>query len=158
MILLISSNPEVKKCAPVLSRELGERVECVENLRTAASRLREHPYEVVVLDQVFAETQASAVEGVLAHAAPAVPLFFNPAVNGTRRLALEARSALKRGEYERRMALETALASVRNDLRTEVTGILLSSHLALSGDPPEALAANLKSIRILAERLSKKLT
>lgn len=158
MILLISSNPEVERCAPVLARELGERIECADTLRTAAAKLREQSYELLLLDQRFFEMQASAVDALLSHAVQAVPLFFNPAITGASRLALEARAAIRRREHDQRAALENALGVLRNELRSEVTGILLSSQLALDGRTvPEALAANLKSVCSLAERLSKKL-
>ena len=158
MILLISSHPEAKKCAPVLSRELAERVECVDSLRTAAAKLREQAYALVAIDQVFVETQPPGVEALLGHADSAIPIFFNPAVQGTKRLLMEARTALRRRVYEQRAAADNALASLRNELRSDVTAILLSSQLALDArTAPEALALNLKSICALAERLGKKL-
>lgn len=158
MILLISSHPEVEKCVPVLSRELGERVECVDTLRTAANRLRIQQYAVIAVDQVLLETQAPAVEALLGHGVSAVPVFFHPAVQGTKRLAMEVRAALRRREYEHRTAGDHALASLRNELRSDITAILLSSQLALdSRTAPEALSVNLRSICTLAERVGKKL-
>jgi hypothetical protein len=158
MILLISSHPEAERCVPVLSRELGERVECVDNLRTAASKLRDFEYELVAVDQGFVETHTAAVEALLSHEGSALPLFLNPVVQGTKRLVMEARAALRRRECERRSAAENALRILRNDLRSDLTAILLSSQLALgSGAVSEAVAANLKSICTLAERLGKKL-
>lgn len=158
MILLISSKPEVMQCAPVLSRELGERVECADTLHMAATKLREQACELLVVDQLLLETQTKAIEALLAHAVPAVPLFFNPAITGTRRLALEAHAALRCRNHAWRSALAQALSVVRNEMRSDVTGILLSSQLALdSRTVPEALLANLKSVCLLAEDLSRKL-
>lgn len=158
MILLISSHSEAANCGPVLSRELGERVECVDTLRTAAAKLREHEYALIAIDQVFVETQAPAVEALLGHAVSALPVFFNAPVQGTKRLVMEARAALRRREHEQRAAANNALACLRNDLRSDVTAILLSSQLAMdSATAPEALAMNLKSVCMLAERVGKKL-
>jgi hypothetical protein len=158
MILLISSSPKVEQCAPVLSRELGERVECVTTLSTAAAKLRDHACDLLVIDELFLQTQVAALEGIVAHAGDAIPLFFNPAITGTRRLVLEARAGLRRRESERRLALHNALCMLRNDLRSDVTGILLSSQLALDSQAaPAVLELNLKSVCSLAERLSHKL-
>jgi len=158
MILLISSHPEVEQCAPVLSRELGERVECAASSRAAAAKLREQPYQVLLVDQRFLEMQASAIEGLVSRAPEAVPVFFNPAVTAPPRLVLEARAALRRQESNRRSAQQSALGVLHNELRSDVTGILLSSQLALDTTMlPEALAANLRSVYTLAERMSKKL-
>jgi hypothetical protein len=159
MILLISSHPEVEQCAPVLSRELGERVECVSALHAAAAKLREQSYQLLLVDERFLQVQAAAVEALTAHAPEAIAVFFNPAVTGTRRLVQEARAALRRQDTHRRCAHQGALSVLRNELRSDVTGILLSSQLALdTRSTPEALTANLRSIHTLAERLSKKLT
>ena len=158
MILLISSHPEVEQCVPVLSRELGERVECVATLRAAAAKLREQSYQLLLLDQRFFEVQASAVEVLISRAPEAVAVPFNPAVSATPRLVLDARAALRRQESIRRSAQQSALGVLRNELRSDITGILLSSQLALdTAVLPEAVAANLRSVYILAERLSKRL-
>jgi hypothetical protein len=158
MILLISSHPEVEQCAPVLSRELGERVEYVSALRAAAAKLREHSYQLLLVDERFLQVQASAVDALASHAPEAVAVFFNPAVTGRRRLVLEARAALRRQEAHRRSAQQCAVSILRNELRSDVTGILLSSQLALdTAQSRDAVAANLRSVYTLAERLSKKL-
>ena len=158
MILLISSHPEVEKCGPVLSRELGERVEYVTSLRAAAAKLREQPFQLLLVDQRFLEMQGAAIDAFASRAPEAVIVFFNPAVTAPPRLVLEARAALRRQALNRRKALQSALAVMRNELRSDVTGILLSSQLAIdTAMLPEALAANLRSVNTLAERMSKKL-
>ena len=158
MILLVSSEPEVQQSAPVLSRELGERVECAKSVRTAAAKMREQAFDLLLLDDEILDVNGAGVNGLLAHAAGAVALFFNPAVTATGRLVLEARAAQRRREHDRKAAAESALCTLRNELRSDVTGILLSSQLALKTPGlPEACAANLKSVCELAERISKRL-
>jgi CheY-like chemotaxis protein len=158
MILLVSSEQEVQKRAPVLSRELGERVECAKSVRTAAAKMREQAFDLLLLDDEILDINGAGVDGLLAHAAGAVPLFFNPAITATNRLVLEARAAQRRRDHDRKAASESALCALRNELRSDVTGILLSSQLALNTpDLPGTTLANLKTVCALAERLSKRL-
>ena len=158
MILLVSSEPAVQESAPVLSRELGERVECAKSVRTSAARMREKAFDLLLLDDEILDVNGSGVEGLLAHAGGAVPLFFNPAITATSRLVLEARSAQRRRDHDRKAAAESALCTLRNELRSDVTAILLSSQLALKAPGlPEACAANLKAVCELAERVSRRL-
>jgi hypothetical protein len=70
----------------------------------------------------------------------------------------ETQVALRRGEKEKRTALRTVERDLRNQLRNEVTGILLTSQLALRNPAiPADVAAKLQLVQDMAENMRVRL-
>lgn len=158
MILLITTPSVAFRCAAVLRKELGTRVLVAATAREAVAVLRQHLFEALVIDERLLDTQPSAVHASLRLAGDAVPVFVNPGLCSAERLAHETRAAMQRGSHERRVAHEFALRVLRTALKGDLTGILLSTQLALQ--TPQLLPdteLKLKSVCELAERMKKKL-
>ncbi len=156
MILLVSSIANAHKCASTLQQELRTRAQAADSAQEATALLRQHEFEVSIVDEALVENHPAAVDAMLRLAAGAVPVFMNPAVCGMERLVREAGSALRRRSREQHAAYDAALRAVRLELKSEVTGILLSAQLALDA-PPDETTSKLKCICELAERMKHRL-
>jgi hypothetical protein len=115
-------------------------------------------YEGLVIDQSLLESDFRALDTLLNHCGIAMPLYINLALHSTERVTREVQVALRRGEKEKQMALRAVERVLRNQLRDDVTGILLNSELALrqTSIAPET-AAKLESVRELAEKMRARL-
>ena len=158
MILLTTTPSVAFRCAAVLRKELRTRVMVAGTAREAVTLLRQHPFDAIVIDERLLETQPAAVQAALRLAGDAIPVFVNPGVCSAERLAQETQAALQRGSHERKAAQEFALRLLRTSLTEDLTGILLSTQIALETPElsPEA-QLKLKSVCELAERMQKKL-
>ena len=97
----------------------------------AVTRLRNAEYEALAIDQSLLEADFRALDTLLNHAGTAMPIYVNLSLHSSERVVRETQVALRRAEKEKRMALRIVERDLRNQLRSEVTGILLTSELAL---------------------------
>ena len=134
MILLVTSSERAQEFADALKSGTGKSVQHAIGLEAAAIALRRNEYAAVVIDEAIAQRDSEALSVVLSHAGSAVPIFQQLAISSTRRIVQEVTIALRRCQRERKVALEWARSQLRDELRGKVTGILLSSELALSGE------------------------
>src|SRR6266545_4868062 len=132
MMLLITNSPCAQKCAAALQKATSEQVKVVSNTDAAITAMRHAEYTAVVFDQNLAESSSSGLETVTRHSAMAVPVEVNLGISSMERIEREVKTALRRRESERLMAMKEASAALRSELKSAVTGILLSSELALS--------------------------
>ncbi|MGC2110600.1 MAG: hypothetical protein WA655_13845 [Candidatus Korobacteraceae bacterium] len=158
MILLVTTSSRAKECAAALERGTGHKTHVATSVPTAVSKLQVAEYEALAIDQSLLEVDFRALDTLLNHAGMAMPLYVNLALHSTDRVVREAQVALRRGEQEKLMALRTAQQTVRNQLRGEVTGILLNSELALKQKSlPAEIAEKIQSVRQLAEKMRSRL-
>ncbi len=158
MLLLITSSQEAQGCAAALAKATGERVQVVETLPAAAGILRGMDFAAVVLDQALYDAAPTEAEAAMRHAGPAVPLLLNFAISGVPRVVSEVRSALHRSRRELLEARRAAASELRGQLMEAVTGILLSSELALQEpNVPAAAQERLRSVRQLATGMRSQL-
>jgi signal transduction histidine kinase len=158
MMLLITSSPRADECKATLEASCGEQVECVGRLSSAISRLRQGEYSLVVIDQNITDPEPQAFDILTSHLGMALPVYVNFALNSTERIVREVQLARRRIELERAVAMRTATVALKNDLKTALTGILLSSELALSVPSlPEAAQAKIRSVCDLAESIRERL-
>jgi hypothetical protein len=81
-------------------------------------------------------------------------VLINSALMSADRITREVRSAIARVERERALAVRQAEALVRNDLKGEITGILIAAELALeSNGVPAFVEEKLRDIEQLAARM-----
>jgi CheY-like chemotaxis protein len=158
MIMLITSSPAGRKCSEVLEQGTGKKVQVVTDLAAAANCLRAYEFSVIVLDQALVDADATEVTSLLHHSGAAIPVYVNLAISGAERLLLEVKAAFRRRAAERTAAMKAASCELRDDLRGAVTGILLSSELALAV-PALPAAAQLKLTEVvqLAQRMRRSL-
>ena len=158
MILLVSTSARGKDYAAALERGTGQKTHLVSSVPGATAKLRAAEYDVLAIDQSLLEADFRALDTLLNHAGMAMPMYLNLAVHSCERVVREAQVALQRGEKEKSTALRTAERVVGNQVRGELTGILLSSELALKQQslPPE-VAEKIQSVRQLAEKMRSRL-
>jgi DNA-binding NarL/FixJ family response regulator len=157
MILLISSSSSAPQLQQALQTGVAERVETACSVAEAVQALRTREFSALVLDQ-SAETERGA-NTLMQHAGNAVPLRINSAVANSTRVIQELKSALRRRQADRVVALKAATVDLRDGLRNAVTGILLSSELALDTPcVPPSVQARLHEVVQLAQGMKRELT
>ncbi|HXZ27406.1 MAG TPA: hypothetical protein VEG08_05330 [Terriglobales bacterium] len=158
MILLIANNKSANECAAAMQRATGERVRVAADFRRATAALRAGDFSAVVVDQSFWDLDPAGGELLLQRAGTAIPVIVNLAISGRERVVRSVRAALYRREREQRLAMKAAATMLRNELNSSVTGILLSSQLALATPSlPPALEVKLRSLAEAAEQMRSRL-
>lgn len=158
MILLVTTSSRAKECAAALEQGTGHKTQIAASVPQAVSRLQAGEYDGLAIDQSLLEADFRALDTLLNHAGMAVPIYINLALHSSERVVREVQVALRRADKEKLMAMHSAERVLRNQLRGEVTGILLNSELALQQKSltPD-IAERLKSVRELAERMRSRL-
>jgi len=158
MILLVTASKRGAECAAVLEQELAEPVQLADNLRRATSMMRTEEYSAVVLDDAMVDADPDAVDTLLSTSGMAVPVYVNLALSNSARVAREVRLALRRHDEVRTIAMRAAESLLRSELRSAITGILLSTELALnSQDLPLDAEEKMKLVCQLASQIRGRL-
>ncbi len=158
MILLVTSSQRRAECGNALEQVLGESVEVCETVRKASSLLRSNEYSAVVMDDPMVETEGEALESLMNHLGLAVPVYVNLAVSNAERIGRELRSAMRRHRESRLIAIRAAEIQLRSEIRDAVTGILLSTELAMrSAEMPAEALEKLTAVCALASNIRVRL-
>ena len=158
MIILVSASSGAKECATAIEQKNRLETQVATSLAKAIELLQAHEYEIIVVDESFQQVEAGAESLVTGHAGNAIPVYVNLALHGTDRVALEVNRALQRLTTERLASMRAAESLLRNELRGQVTAILLNSELALrEGQLPASAAAKMKEVHDLAEEMRTRL-
>ena len=158
MILLITASSRGEECALAVAAATGEETRLAASVRKAAGLLRAREYNAVIVDQTVLDAEPAAVDAVLQAAGTAIPIFVNFAISRTERVVGDVRAGLVRRERERLLAMRDAESRLRSELNGAVTGILLSSELALAQPSlPAAVEDKLKSVYELASQMRMRL-
>ncbi len=158
MILLVTTSSRATQYAATLEQGTGHKTCIASSVPQALARMEVAEYDVLATDQSLLETDFRAMDTLLNHCGTAMPLYVNLALHSSERIVREVQTALQRGEKERQVAERSAGGLLRNELRGEVTGILLNSELALRDNSlsPE-IAEKIKSVRELAQKMRSRL-
>lgn len=158
MIIIASSAANVRECALALEKQTGERSVSSTSLRECAHKLQAQEYTAVVVDQVLVDATPGSLDLLWKHAGGAIVVTVNLAISGAERVVREVKAALRRRERERTAAQQAAAARLRNELTGAVTGILLSSELALKEPAlPPIVVSKLRSVHELALQMKQRL-
>jgi hypothetical protein len=158
-ILIISGIEGVRNCAETFSKQLEMKVDVADGRRAALAALRQKEFAAVVIDESLAECDPAGADAIWDRSGLAIPLQINFAVSGAARIVREIRAALHRREREQTKAMQAAAASIENDLKNTVCGLLLQSQLALShGGVPAEVAEKLRTVVDLAGTLRQQLS
>lgn len=158
MILLITNSPRAPECAAAIERAISERTQICSRFPLAARTVRSTECSALVIDQNLMEADPAAADVLLSEAETAIPVFVNFAICGMERVLRDVRSALQRREGERLRAVREAEANLRSQLTEALTGILLSSQLAMEVPAvPAAAQARLRSVYQLAMSIRQRL-
>jgi chemotaxis response regulator CheB len=131
MIILVTASSRAEECAAAIEQKTHQHAQIATSLNRAIELLQTHDYEVVVLDESFQQVEIGAETLVTNHAGMAVPIYVNLSLHGAERVAQEVNQGLRRLLGEKLASMRAAESAVRNELRGEITAILLNSELAL---------------------------
>ncbi len=158
MILLVTASLRAQECAAALAQGTSQKTQVAGSVTQALTRLRNAEYEALAIDQSLLEADFRALDTLLNHAGTAMPVYVNLSLQSTERVVREAQVTLRRAEKEKRTALRTVERDLRNQLRGEVTGILLTSQLALRHPAiPAEVAVKLQLVQEMAEKMRVRL-
>jgi len=158
MILLLTASSRAQACVTALQEVTGREAESVNSVRAAMSRLRRREYSALVVDDNLMEPDPLAQETLIQHLGTGVPIYVNFAVHSVERIVREVQMALRRYEAERQIAVRAAAQTLRNELKDAVTGILLSSELALSVPAlPGEVEVKIRFVHELAQNMRRQL-
>lgn len=155
MIVVITAWAGASECMAAMAHATGERPQLLAEL----DDLRESDIalaDVVVIDELLLGDPR--LEEFTQCARAATPVFINFAICGRERLMREVQMAVQRRHHDRLLALEAAESSLRSEVKSNITGILLAAQLALEHLelPPEA-REKLQQISKLALGLESRL-
>jgi hypothetical protein len=158
-ILMVTGIEGAKNCAEAVGRRLGLDVEVAEGRKAALDILRGREFLAVVMDETLAECDPAAAEAIWEHSGLAIPLQINFALSGAARLVREIRAGLRRREREKMLARRAATEAMETEMKSALTGLLLNSQLALSGNGvPLAVAEKIRVVAELAGHLRQQLS
>jgi hypothetical protein len=158
MILLVTASSRAKECAAALEQGTGQKTCTAASVPAALEKLRRKEYEPITIDQSLLESDFRALDALLNHSGVAMPVYVNLGLQSAARAVREVQVALRRGEKERLTAMRSAERVLRNELRNEVTGMLLTSQLALRHPAlPAAIAEKLVLLEDMAQRMCARL-
>ena len=158
MILLVTTSSRARECAAALEQGTGHKTHVASSVPQAVTKMQAAEFDGLAIDQSLLESDFRALDTLLNRCGIAVPLYVNLALHSNERVVREVQVALRRAEKEKLMATRTAEQVLRNQLRSQVTGILLNSELALRQKtiPPD-VAEKVRSVRELAEKMRSQL-
>src|SRR5207248_1033880 len=158
MILIIWNSAKAKECARSIEHAMQEPVQIASSLHDGVDCLRSVEYSAVVVDQWITEAEPEPTSVVFDHLGMAVPVFVNFGISGVERILRELRAALSRRGLETVLARHSARQALRDELKDDVTALLLSCGVALE---ESGLAENsrtrLSKIEELAKHIRSKL-
>ncbi len=158
MVLLVMPSGRSKECAEAIRRLSGEVVHCVRDLQAAGDELRRVEFSVVAVDQHLWELDSRLADSVSQTCGTAALLLVNPAIACAERVAREVAAALRRREGELRRAQAEVESRLRTELNEAVTGILLSSELALANPSlPAGAETKIRAVYELAMSIRERL-
>jgi len=158
MILMVTSSPRASDFSTEVEHAIGEEVESAATTKRALAYLRNSEYSALLLDEAVVESEPDAIDILLQHAGMAVPVYVNLAISSTQRVIRDLKVTLRRHEESRLIAIRAAESLLRTELRGAVTGILLSTELALrSPDLPREAADKMRSVCQLASDIRSRL-
>lgn len=156
MILLIWSSERAQDYAVSIEHAVQEPVQVVSNLHEACVRLRADEFSAVIVDQWVTEAEPEPTSVLFDHLGPAVPLFVNFGISGVERILRELRAALSRRGREMVLARHVARQSLRDEIKDDLTALLLSCDVALR-ESGGAATERLFKIKELANQMRNKL-
>ena len=158
MILLVTTSSRGREYAAALERGTGHRTQVACSVPQAVSKLQSVEYDLLAIDQSLLEADLRAGDTLLNRCGTAIPVYVNLSLHSCERIVREVQVALRRAREEKLAAEHAAGKLLRNELRSELTGILLNSELALrhTGLAPE-IVEKINSVRELAERMRSRL-
>lgn len=162
MILFVTTCDRGEECALALQKATGEQVQVIKSTRQPLVNGEREKLQgkitVVVMDDGMMDAEPINAQEFLDSMETSIPVFINFAISGMERIVREVRMALHRYQREQFQAMQAAESMLRGEIKDTVTGILLSSQLALeTPDIPKTAQAKVQNIYELALALRARL-
>ncbi len=158
MILLVTGSSRAQECAAAIEKKTHHKTLIASSPARAIECLQLHEFDVLVMDESFQQVDSGSENLVVAHGGNALPIYVNLALHGADRVATEVNCGLQRLVRERMAAMRAAASELRNDLRGEVTAILLNTELAMREKSlAPGTAQKLGIVHEMAEKMRRKL-
>ena len=158
MILIIWNASKAAECARTIEHAMQEPVQVVSSLHEGGECLRTREYSAVVVDQWITEAESEPSSVIFDNLGMAIPVFVNFGISGVDRILREVRSALSRRGLESVLARHSARQALREELKDDVTALLLSCGVALGEvGINDATRARLDKIEAIAKHMKEKL-
>jgi hypothetical protein len=160
MILLIWSSERAQECAHAIEHAFGRKVRTVATLQEACDRLQsEEEYSAVLVDQWITEADPERADFLFHHLGTAAPVFVNFGISGVERIIRELRAALNRRGRETMLARHNARVALQNELKDDVTALLLCCGIALQDDKvTEEALVHFRKMESIANHIKARLT
>ena len=158
MILLIWSSERAQDCARAIEDTFQQRVQLAASVQEGCERLRVEEYAAVLVDQWITEVEPGQADYLFHHLGTAVPVLVNFGISGIERILRELRAALHRRGRDTMLARHNARLALRNELKDDVTALLLCCGMALE-EPglSEPAIVRLKQVEEAANQIKGKL-
>jgi hypothetical protein len=154
MIVLITASPNAPDFAAAIEKVTGERTLVAATVERGTKMMRAGDFSAAVIDTGLVEMDALGGDMFWRFTGSAIPVWVNLAISSPGRVVREVQAGLKRRDRERQIALRAARSALRNELKDAITGILLSSEMALQVPSlPEAAQSKLKALHDLARQV-----
>lgn len=155
-LLLVSGITGVENLAKMVSRELGLSIQIAKTRRAAAAALRREAFTIVLVDSSMPEGEDP--ELLWQRTGLAIPMEMALADVGASLLLRQLRSTLARREHEAALARRAASHAIEDEMRQQVTGLLLQSELLLlEKSIPPTMEKRVMALRTLADGLRTRL-
>ena len=155
---MIWSSERARDYALSIEHAVQQPVQIASTLQQGCECLRAEEFSAVIVDQWVTEAEPEPTSVLFDHLGPAVPVFVNFGISGVERILRELRAALSRRGREMVLARHTARQGLRDELKDDVTALLLSCDVALQeSEPGEVAAERFHKIRELANQIKTKL-
>ena len=158
MIVLVSGSKRARECAETIERKTHQQTRVAATLSEAARCLEQVDCQAVVIDDSWQQVDGDIDGLVFSQGRTALPIYVNLSLHAAERVADEVSCGLQRLSREQAASMRVATSELRNELRGEVTAILLNAELALREPALSAGASEkLHAIHEMAERMRNKL-
>ena len=154
MIILVSAWSRAKECAAAIEQKSHQETQMAASLSKALELLQSHEYDIIVVDESVQQVESGAEGLVTSYAGNAVLVYVNPSLHGVARVESEVNRAVQRLVTESLASMRAAENLLRNEMRGQVTAILLNSELALREEQlPASALTKMKQVHDLAEQM-----
>lgn len=158
MIVLVTGSSRSEECAAAIERRSHQKALVLASLPRLIECLQQQDVEAVVIDESFQQVEGGIDSVVAAHSGTAVPIYVNLSLHGADRVALEVSCGLQRLVQERLSSMRVAAGELGNQLRGEVTAMLLDTELAMrERSLTPSVREKLRALHEMAERMRQKL-
>jgi hypothetical protein len=157
MILIIWSSEKAQEYARAIEHAMQEQVQVASSLHEGLELLQSGEYTAVIVDQWITEAEPEPASVVFEHLGVAVPVFANFGISGVERILRELRAALSRRALESALARQSAQQALHDELRDDVTALLLSCGIALEECLSDPSKLRFQQIEQIAKQIAEKL-